>query len=142
MVQMRRAHGLLDTIETINCRGLKTFCHRGLTIRAYADDVFLNGPPAVAIEAYAMLKERMAALGLQVATSDKGTKTRAWSPAWEVGGAAAAAAQPALPAEIFRCSGGTKVLGAFIDTDAFVSSAVAAVVESMADDGFAKAYDE
>ena len=111
-----------------------------LIIRAYADDVFLNGLPAVAVEAYKMLKERMAALGLQVATSETGTKTRAWSPVWDADGAAAAAAQSALPTEIFRCSGGTKVLGAFIGTDAFVTSSVLAVVESTEEGGYAKAY--
>ena len=133
-----------DTLGTLLfCIGLQPvlrdihekFCHRGLIIRAYADDVFLNGPPDVAVEAYKMLKDRMAALGLQVATSDTGTKTRAWSPAWEADGAATAAAQSALPTEIFRCSSGTKVLGAFIGTDAFVTSSVLAVVESTEEGG-------
>ena len=112
-----------------------------MTIRAYCDDVFLHGPSVPVAAAYEVLKSRMAAINLAVAFKDDGSKTRAWSPAWEGPNGAAALAAAAVHKDIFRCSGGMKVLGAYIGTDAFVSSsALARVADESSDAGSAGAY--
>jgi len=130
------ALGLHPILQDIN----NDFLHLGVTIRAYCDDVFLHGPPIPVAAAYEVLKSRMAAINLSVAFKNDGSKTRAWSPAWEGPNGAAALAAAAVPKDIFRCSGGMKVLGAYIGTDAFVSSSVLACVADESDAGISGAY--